>query len=619
MAKFKKQCSSGDKASRYILLLNVTLGTGNVTTNKTPVSYNLQLAGGNYDGDNYNQYGSSFYGYTCNGTIKVKNKKTGTTLKTSTGSSKGSVSNTSAITIASGSFDAPHNDDGTLTLSFEGTFSGGLSTQASGGSVSGDVTLTTIKRANKIYATDSNIESVTNITIDKNSDDFTTTITYVFGDLNGTIVEKTSKESVAWEVPTDFYAEIPEDPSGTCTLTATTFSGTTKIGTSTTTFKATADPDKCRPTATITAIDSNETTKSLTDGEGNVVVIGKSNILCTIEKSIVEGKGAEITSVKVNGVELNDLSKVTFNNANTNVFEVIVEDARGYTNNNDAKKVTLGKVDYFDVSINAEVVRNTPTDGKVNISFSGKYFKGSFGNTDNELDVQYMYKEKGATEYSTPIDLTATINEDNTYSGSVKEIEGFDYEKEYVFQVIATDKLSTAPKTSVEIPINKGKPMWWYDEEAFRILNNLLIKDRDVLSEIGLLSSLSTSDKSSMVNAINELVNSIKNVTDIDSYSFSNNGYIRFKNGFQIAWNTQQQLAGGTLWTNNIYYSDHSMGDWVKPFTTCYIAIPYCNNSTFWTGMANASITSAGNLRCFRPNNGTANVWMGSIGFGKWK
>lgn len=619
MAKFKKQCSSGDKASRYILLLNVTLGTGNVTTNKTPVSYNLQLAGGNYDGDNYNQYGSSFYGYTCNGTIKVKNKKTGTTLKTSTGSSKGSVSNTSAITIASGSFDAPHNDDGTLTLSFEGTFSGGLSTQASGGSVSGDVTLTTIKRANKIYVTEATIEGDTNITIEKNSDDFTTTITYKFGELEDTIVEKTSAETKSWTIPESFYSQIPEDPYGYCTLTATTYSGSSVIGTTTKEFKVTADPDKCRPTATITAIDSNETTKSLTDGEGNVVVIGKSNILCTIEKSIVEGKGAEITSVKVNGVELNDLSKVTFNNANTNVFEVIVEDARGYTNNNDAKKVTLGKVDYFDVSINAEVVRNTPTDGKVNISFSGKYFKGSFGNTDNELDVQYMYKEKGATEYSTPIDLTATINEDNTYSGSVKEIEGFDYEKEYVFQVIATDKLSTAPKTSVEIPINKGKPMWWYDEEAFRILNNLLIKDRDVLSEIGLLSSLSTSDKSSMVNAINELVNSIKNVTDIDSYSFSNNGYIRFKNGFQIAWNTQQQLAGGTLWTNNIYYSDHSMGDWVKPFTTCYIAIPYCNNSTFWTGMANASITSAGNLRCFRPNNGTANVWMGSIGFGKWK
>lgn len=616
MAKFKKQCTSGDKASRYILLLNVTYKTGDVSTNKTPVSYTLQLAGGNYDGDNYNQYGSSFTGYTCNGSIAIKNKKTGATLKTTSGSSKGSVSNTSAITIASGSFDAPHNDDGTLTLSFSGTFSGGLSTQASGGSVSGDVVLPTIARAHGIVSTDAFIETPPTITITNKIDSFTTTIKYEFGDLSDTIVEKTNNTSISnWVIPETFYSQIPNNPYGYCKLTAITYSGTKEIGSNSYEFKVTADPDRCRPTATITAIDTNEATKSLTDGTGNVVIIGKSNVLCNITREAQ--KSATIKSVKVNGTELGTVTtQVLFNNANTNVFEVVATDSRGYTNTQQIE--TLGKVDYIDVSIKAEVVRNTPTDGKVNIKFSGNYFNKSFGNVTNTLDVQYKYKEKNAEEYSTPQSLTFTLNEDNTYSGEVKEIEGFDYQKGYIFQVIATDKLTSAPKTPIEIVVNKGEPMWWWDEDAFRVLTEFLVKDRNILNEIGTISSLSTTSKSNLVGAINEVVSSIGNVTDIDSYSFANSGYIRFKNGFQIAWLYSNVTAGGTAW-GNVYYSDHNMGDWTKAFTSIYFAKATTNSATFWCTESEYSNTSGGTIRCFRPNNSTGNIGLRIVGIGKWK
>lgn len=120
--------------------------------------------------------------------------------------------------------------------------------------------------------------------------------------------------------------------------------------------------------------------------------------------------------------------------------------------------------------------------------------------------------------------------------------------------------------------------------------------------------------------AINEIASSLTNITDIDSYSFGNNGYVRFKNGFQIAWNSQRVTAGGTEWSGTgVFYSDHSMGNWVKAFTNCYVVNTFCNNSTFWTTIANASATLSGNLRCFRPNNGTAEALVGVIGFGKWK
>ena len=553
MAKFKKQCTSGDKASRYILLLNVTVGSGNVTTNTTPVSYILQLAGGNYDGDNYNKYGSSFSGYNCNGGVTVKNKKTGATLKTSTGSSKGSVSNTSAITIASGSFDAPHNDDGTLTLSFSGTFSGGLSTQATGGSVSGDVTLTTIPRASSITATDAFIESATTINIDKKSSSFTTTITYAFGDLKGTIVDKTSNDSVGWTIPENFYGQIPDSPNGTCTLTATTYSGNTSIGSKTTTFKVIVDPDLARPIATITAKDVNEITKALTDGVGNSVIIGQSNILCEITKQA--RKNASIKSVRVNGIELGNAESITIEKATRNFFTVVVTDSRGFTN--EGATATLKKVDYIDVSISANVVRNTPTDGKVNITFSGNYFNNTFGNVDNALSVQYKYKEKGAFEYSDPVALTVTLK-DNTFSGEALEVEGFDYEKSYVFQVTATDRLSSAPKTPVEIPLNKGEPMWWWDENAFRVLTDFLVKDRNILNEIGTLSSLSTTNKGNLVGAINEIKTENNHKGDLittalsGDFTLSANGYstlpltlVLYKKGSSLSVNTSGEIVIG--------------------------------------------------------------------------
>lgn len=108
---------------------------------------------------------------------------------------------------------------------------------------------------------------------------------------------------------------------------------------------------------------------------------------------------------------------------------------------------------------------------------------------------------------------------------------------------------------------------------------------------------------------------------EIDSYSFGTSGYVRLTNGFQIAWTTKQVTAGGTLWSGTgIYYSDHPLGNWVVPFSTYpYTVHSHCNSLQFWANAAGSSATSAGTVRCFRPNNSTATIWVGAIAFGKWK
>ena len=141
-------------------------------------------------------------------------------------------------------------------------------------------------------------------------------------------------------------------------------------------------------------------------------------------------------------------------------------------------------------------------------------------------------------------------------------------------------------------------------------------------STIGNLSNLQTTDKSSIIGAVNEMVQNIsdisQNMNDIYSYSFANNGYIRFKNGFQIAWIYSNVTAGGTAW-GNVYYSDHSMGNWSVAFTALYFAKATTNATTFWCTEAGYSTTSGGTVRCFRPNNGTGSIGLRIVGIGKWK
>lgn len=148
----------------------------------------------------------------------------------------------------------------------------------------------------------------------------------------------------------------------------------------------------------------------------------------------------------------------------------------------------------------------------------------------------------------------------------------------------------------------------------------IVLRDFVKSDTIGSLTSLKTSNKNNIVSAINEIVSNMSSISDIDSYSLYQNGYIRWKNGFQIAWTSKQVTAGGTAWSGtSVYYSDHDMGNWVKAFNTCYICLPHCNSATYWASASGSSATSAGSIRCFRPNNSTATIWVGAIGFGKWK
>ena len=149
--------------------------------------------------------------------------------------------NKALITFGDHTFTISHNSDGTKTLTIQGGWStNGHSSYIKDGSVSGQVTLPRIARASTISSLSTNLGSAGTITITRQSSDFTHTLTYTFGSASGTIVTKTSNTSVSWTPDVSLIAQFgANDKTKTGTITCTTYSGNTSVGTSTSTLTLT--------------------------------------------------------------------------------------------------------------------------------------------------------------------------------------------------------------------------------------------------------------------------------------------------------------------------------------------------------------------------------------------
>lgn len=356
-----------------------------------------------------------------------------------------------AVGIMRGSKEIDHNADGKKRISVEafiskssyGTYDPGYCY------LYGEIDLTTIPRTSSVTCTDGNIESSVSININRASDSFTHTLRYAFGSLSGTIATGVGT-SYGWTLPTSFYAQIPNAKSGVGTVYCDTYSGTTLIGTSSCNFTAYTDESKCKPTVTATIVDSNSTTVSLT-GDNNKLVKFVSNAKVTINATAKNSSSISSRSVSCGDGKSGSGTEVTLNKVESGNFTVSATDSRGYTTS-----ITISKtlINYVNLTLNHTFYRPEPTTGEVKLQLSGNYFNGSFGATNNSLTVKYRYKESGGTygDYQT---VAVTIT-NNTYSLNLSLGTGFDYQKSYDFEIVATDKLNTVTKTA---HVSEGIPM----------------------------------------------------------------------------------------------------------------------------------------------------------------
>ena len=368
-------------------------------------------------------------------------------------------------TIASGQITVTHNSDGSLNMPYNVSIPNVKASNKYGPpamALAGTWALTTIPRASGVTCSTANIGTAPTITISSASSSFTHKLTYTFGDLSGTIVERTSDTSYTdWVFPTAFYSQIPSATSGTGTITCYTYNGSTHIGTSSCNFTATVNEGISSPTITATITDQNAVTRALT-GDSSVLVRYYSTAY--VSMSATAQNGATLVQQSItNGSTTHETSTATFANIENGVFSLSATDSRGFTTTVGRNLVTANKfVPYVRLTCNME---NTKPDasGNMDVQCTGSYFNGSFGAVANTLTVQCRYKTPSGS-YSDWYSMTVTKN--GNYYGAYTSftIPDFDYQAVYTFECQAKDKLATVGSTPSSV---KSTPVFHWSETDF--------------------------------------------------------------------------------------------------------------------------------------------------------
>lgn len=437
----------------YSLKLILTEESISVSSNTSLVSYEFYLVR-----TNYGFFASQPFSWNIEiggNTIGISNFK----FQISTNDPEEQLIKKGQVTVA-------HAYDGKKTMSFSVSTPDvhNLSDYAPYAmSMTGTWALTTIPRASSIYAVNADIGSSTLITISRASSSFTHTISYKFGDKSGFIATRTAKTSIPWSLTPadDFYERIPNAKYITVTLTCQTYSGATKIGETTTTFRATAPEATCKPTiekSDVLILD--DTTLALTDGQAIRYI---STIAATI--NCVAKNASTIARCTINGVEIqNPVSgkdfTIQFERAEAWHYLFEVWDSRGYYN---STYVDIDMHPYIPLTCIPKTSRDEPTGDVVTVSCKGNFWNANFSSErSNKLYLTVQYVEKGKSSWSTATEIPAIVT-DNTYTATVK-LSGLSYLNAYDFRIYAQDEAMHFTLTGT---LSKGVPVFDWGERTF--------------------------------------------------------------------------------------------------------------------------------------------------------
>lgn len=424
--------------------INITQNSQSAADNSSNVTVDLVI---NWNGGSYNATGNAPGTLTIDGTAYDFKAVFNKDQKTS-----------GSEVFYSETVDVPHNDNGSKTLVCEASFD----TQTMAGTVTAATTktLTQIARESTLSAAPADIGATSAITVDRKNAAYTHSVAYRFGSLSGYLASaggrlsasevKLSGTSIRFPVPESFYTQIPNAPSGDCTLTIRTYSGSTQIGSARIcTFRVTAEKEACKPVVSGTVVDINEATLALT-GDKNKLVLGMSTALCTMTARA--RNSASLKSRTIGGVTVSGNSRTIRNMALAQVV-FTATDSRGYPGS-DMKAVNLIK--YIRLTGNVTAKRTDPTSGNVKLAVDGKYFNGSFGAAENSLTLRYSVD---GGEYVT---VEPQIG-DGEYTAAA-DLSGLDYQSTHSITVEIKDKLETVTKT---VTVGKGIPVFDWGEKDF--------------------------------------------------------------------------------------------------------------------------------------------------------
>ena len=285
--------------------------------------------------------------------------------------------------------------------------------------------------ASSLSASNGDLGDALTITITREVNTYTDTITWNFGTQSGTIATKTSAGSVSWTPAVSLASEFPNSASGPCVLTCTTYNGDTLIGTTTKTITLTV-PQSLAPTVSVSYADT--IAQCLTWG---LLVQSRSKLAFTITASGQQGATIASYSTSVNGTSYNSASFTTdvllYNGSNS--YTVTVTDSRGLQT---VSTGTFSVVAYSNPSLTLTLCdRNDSDPDQVDIGFD---FSVASVSSNNDAKYRLDYKLKSASTWT-----NGTVQSLGAYSGSISDlIANLDGGDEWDIRINVIDSFQTA-------------------------------------------------------------------------------------------------------------------------------------------------------------------------------
>lgn len=350
-------------------------------------------------------------------------------------------------TVASGEFTFVHDSNGEKT--FEVYMEAGIYLVAVNCTGSAKFTLDKIPRASQpsCITWPEHTQNVGEfgdtiaIHMNRNSDIFTHTVRYAFGDLTGAIATGVTT-GTTWKIPASFMDLLPGTTKGSGTIYVDTYQGSTLVGTKYCGFTATV-PSSVKPTVSFTL----EDVSGVDDIYGSPVQ-GLSRIKVTTKITQAYSSPIAAHTISINGINYNATEVTTgaLLQAGDSEVTVTVKDLRGRTG---SASYTMNVQAYTAPNVSALTVRRCNADGTANDQ--GLYVQVVFSAAISGMGGKNTAAYKLRYKKSTVSTYTEVGFKDSTTLYTVTDrayIFAADESSSYDIEVTATDRHSTSARAT---------------------------------------------------------------------------------------------------------------------------------------------------------------------------
>ena len=403
---------------------------------------------------------TTFSGYSCSAYVDIN----GQLLNWSGSPSVTSYNQT--VWLLDHTITVGHNSDGTKSVGFKASFSGSGGWSPSTLNIgAGSFGLTTIPRTSSVEGGTWTIGSPVTISISRASSSFTHTLRYAFGRQSGTIASGVGT-SASWTIPMGFCNEIPTATSGRGTIYCDTYSGSTKIGSSTVIFTATV-PSSVVPTlSSLTLTDTNTTAASMATGNNFIQIVSNISVgfndAAGAYGSSIIGYHAEIVnrslSTTSNG---GTLGIMNYNGSAT--IRATVTDSRGRVSA--AKDVTINVIEYFKPTLSFVPSRAGSGNTTINVERTTKIAPIMVNNAQtNTMTLLFKTAPAGSTSFTTNSGGGGTWTTLPSLTESPASLSGtFETTSSYDILAILSDAFTS---TEFVVRVGTEKVVMSYDKDG---------------------------------------------------------------------------------------------------------------------------------------------------------